>query len=199
MMDGASQPDPQFAQRIRAAARGDAAAAAELHRVYRPYLALAIAPRIPRAMLARFDTEDILQSAFAAAFAALPDYDASDEPAFRAWLRQIALRKLQDKLREQGRAKRSVWDTLSDPGDFHARVDDGPGGDTPSTIMSRDESQLQIVRAIERMPAQMRRVVILRCFERRTFPQIAAELQIDEDRARRQFVASLEELQRTLG
>jgi len=183
---------------VRAAAQGDSKAADEIHRLYRPYLAFVVGPRIPVEMLARFDSEDVLQSTFAAAFAALPEYSYSDEASFRGWLRQIALRKLQDRLREQGRSKRSVWDTLSDPGDLDARADDGSDGDTPSTIVSRAERQVELVRAIDRLPPQMRRVVIMRCFERRTFPEIATELDIGEDSARRQFVASLERLQRVL-
>src|SRR5688572_4557552 len=99
MSDAPVEGSDEVGRLVQAAANGDEAAAAALYRRYRPYLAILATPRIPREVQGRFDTEDVLQSVFLSAFAALKNYRYVDEHRFKAWLREITVRKLADRIR----------------------------------------------------------------------------------------------------
>lgn len=184
---------------VAAAAAGDSRAADELYRRYRPYLAFLTSPRIPRQVRDRFETDDVLQSAFLNAFEGLRDYTYVDEPSFKAWLRQIVVRKLADRIRMHKRQRRSAFDTLREQFEFETRPHGGSDGESPSVIMSRAETHAELLAAIQELPDEQRQTVVLRCFERRSFAQIGAELKLSEDQARRRYIDGLQALLQSLG
>ena len=182
---------------VRAAAKGDEAAAAALYRAYRPYLAVAVSARIPREFQGRFDCEDVLQATFLSAFAALKSYQYADEPRFKNWLREIALRKLQDRIRDDARHKRSAYDTLSES-HLSGCATEKHDEQSPTVILARAERSAELIAAIQALPFEQRQAITMRCFERRTFADIGAELGLTEDQARRRYVDALETLLRRL-
>jgi RNA polymerase sigma-70 factor (ECF subfamily) len=183
--------EAEVARLVAAAALGDGLAVERLYHLYRPYLAVLAGPNIPRELRSRFDTDDVLQSAFLEAFRALRNYEYTDERHFRAWLRKITLNKLQDRIKRDVAQRRNAFTELKGV-DFEQRADSG--SETPSVIMSKAERQADLLAAIQNLPPLERQVLVLRSFERRSFAEIAASVGVSEDAARRRFLNAVEAL-----
>ena len=180
---------------VAAAAAGDAAAVEQIYRRYRPYLAVLVGPSIPQHLRQRFDTDDVLQSAFLEVFRALRGYAYVDEPSFRGWLRSITVHKLQDRIKRDFARRRSAYSELKDV-DFEKHPDGGSDSETPSVIISKAERHAELLAAIQRLPPEQRQALVMRSFEHRTFAEIGAELGLSEDAARRRYLEALESLVR---
>jgi RNA polymerase sigma-70 factor, ECF subfamily len=197
MSEAPVEGDDEVGRLVQAAANGDEAAAAALYRRYRPYLAILATPRIPREVQGRFDTEDVLQSVFLSAFAALKNYRYVDENRFKAWLREITVRKLTDRIRSHARLRRSAFDTLSES-HLEGRATEKDDEQSPTVILARAERHAELIAGIQALPFEERQVLTMRCFERRTFADIGTELGLNEDAARRRYLGALEALGRRM-
>ena len=191
------EPPDETGRLVLAAQNGDHAAWEELHRRYRPFLAFLTAERIPRKLRGRFDTEDVVQSAFLAAFRMLQSYTYNGEESFRAWLQRISINKLVDRIRSHDREKR-------DPGRERPLTDadtvpaEGEEGDSPSRILGRAERHSEILGAIARLPAAQQEVLWLRDFEHKPWAEIAAALGCTDSTARKRHGEALEALMRLI-
>ena len=135
---------------------------------------------------------DILQEAFVSAHAALRRYDKARP--MRAWLTRIAINKARD-WRRRRIVRRLIWSIL--PVDHAADTPD----DTPSPeIAVSDRRELaRVSGAIDRLPANLREVLILRTLEGLSQAEAAEILGISEKavetrlyRARRTLTERLE-------
>jgi len=101
--ENGSSADPTLAL-LRRAIAGDQAAWKALVVEHEPLMRSVLRNRIPQGLRPRFDTEDLMQSAFLALTKHGPDLELADARSFRAWLARVLLNKLRDRIRAADRA-----------------------------------------------------------------------------------------------
>jgi RNA polymerase sigma-70 factor (ECF subfamily) len=195
--ESTSTSDDEIGRWIDAARNGDQEAWEKLHQRYRSLLSFTAQAGMPDHLRGRFDTEDVLQSVFLAAFRALGSYDYRGEASFRSWLKEITRNELADRIRAHDAGKRSIRreQSVGDP-DVYPRS--GEEGDTPSQIVSRAQRRDQVLTAMRRLEDEQQEVLWMRDFEGRTWEQIGRLAGCTESGARRRYRVALEALVRIL-
>ncbi len=113
--------------------------------------------------------EDVTEHVFLRALAGLPRFEErgdGERSTFRVWLFQIARRAISNERRRSRRrleAPLEVAEALS-------------AADDPATLAAQREIALRAWDAVQRLPAERRRAVVLRFVEEMTTREIAAEL-----------------------
>ena len=113
-----------------------------------------IRARLGSKLRASVESEDVLQDAYLAAHAAFDRFDYTDEGAFSRWLFRIIENRLRDLNDYVGAKKRQAVD-LPAP-------DPATG---PVTAADRTERREALVRALDGLEEDHRRVILLRYFE----------------------------------
>jgi RNA polymerase sigma-70 factor (ECF subfamily) len=185
--------------RLVAAARADSREA--LGRVLedcRRYL-LAVAEReLDPDLRAKGGASDLVQETFLEAQRDFARFQGSTPDELRAWLRQVLNHNLAaftrrfraTRKREVGREVGMQADNPSGwPGE-------GPAGSTPtpSGAAIEHEQALALRRALDRLPEEYRRVVVLRFEEGRTFEEIGSLTGRSTDAARKVWSRAMERL-----
>lgn len=175
--------------------RGDASAFDALVARYQPRVA-GLAYRL---LGWREDAEDVVQEVFLAAMRALPNFRGSS--GVGTWLTAITLNKCRShrrwrrltRFRRSGRRAAAARESSEEP------CADGPA-DGPAIDRERFE---RVRRAIERLPASYREVIVLRYLEQMSIERIAEVLsartltiQVRLHRARRKLKDQLKDLVR---
>jgi RNA polymerase sigma-70 factor (ECF subfamily) len=162
MIRRSSKPEPELAA---SAIAGDAIACAELLAMHRPSLT-ALAQRLLRN---REDASDAVQETLLKALKALPEFDP--ERPLGPWLCRICTNCCVDFARNRNRKPGTLEgheETLADNGES---VDE-----TVGAAVLRSE----VMKALERMPIQYRRILFMRHFQYKDVNQIAVELRKPE-------------------
>jgi RNA polymerase sigma factor (sigma-70 family) len=160
----ASMPAPTDLELIDRVARGDRDAFTALYeRHSRPVFAVLYRLAGRRAL-----AEEWLQETFTRVWLAARTHDPA-RGAVRSWIFKIAVNAARSELGRKG--SRSPHVSLDDPG---FELSDGRAGE-PALAASLDETRraAQLVQALERLPAFMREVVVLRCSRELSFAEIA--------------------------
>lgn len=185
-----STEDGESSRWIRSARQGDHDAWTHLHRRYRSLLAFCAEAGLPEHLRARFDVEDVLQSAFLAAFRGLSTYEFRGEPAFRAWLKEIVRNELADRIRNHEAHKRSARREVAalDP-----NLLPGAGGDgeTPSQLASLSQRRHMVLEAMRQLSDAHQELLWMRDFENLTWDEIGRRAGCTEGGARRRYRAAL--------
>lgn len=129
--------------------------------------------------------EDLAQETFLKAFAALASFRAGSN--FRAWLFRIA----HNNFVNQKRALRNVRQPM--PADVPA----GTAGPIEETLTR--EALQQVVKAVNKLPADFRTALLLRTDEGLSFREIAEILDITEETARWRVFKARQKLMSVLG
>lgn len=197
-MSATKSPEPTE-HLIRAAKSGDMEAWSLLDQRYRNVLSLFLRGRIPTGARARFDTEDVLQSAFLSAFKELDSYEYQGPGSFKAWITRILENRLRTRLRQNATQKRDAdrdqrfTDRLSSEGTRGAR-----GASTPSELFASAENYARLVEAIGSLPDDLRQVVTLHFLDKKTLAQVAEELEMSETTVGRRVARAVELIHRRL-
>ena len=152
------------------------AAAAERVRLY-------VRVRLGPALRARFEPEDVVQEALAAALAVRDRFEDRGDGSLVRWLCRIAETTIRSLAEREGAAKRTP------PGEAERlsrilRLVDDPGTG-PATAAARAERNAALARALERLPEDERDAVLARFFRGLTFEETAREIGVGETTARR--------------
>lgn len=180
---------------LRSAAKGDEAAWAVLYHRHRALMRAVLHGRIPIDVRRRFDTEDIIQSAFLSACQQIETFEYEGEESFKRWLNEIVLNKLQDKVRHHRRERRNVEREDAKTEDENEWTGDRPM-ETPSVLVSAAESQAAVLAALDRLPPDDQELLCLRFFDKLSWSEIADQLGIGETTARRRGLDTIEALVR---
>ncbi len=202
MTNTGSPTDAGIEALLEEAARGDEGAVRRLLETHRDRLRRMIAARLDRRLASRLDASDVVQETLAIAVRRLPDYLRDRPMPFYAWLFRLAADRLARTHRDH------VASTVRGI-DREERIDgperDGTGvprgverlavsESTPGHRLVREERQLLLVRAIDRMEKADREILGLRYIDRLAFEEIAAMLDIGLSVAKMRHLRALERL-----
>lgn len=130
--------------------------------------------------------EDVTQQVFAAA--ARKSQALSRHPVLSAWLHQATRNEAANSVRAERRRKAREQEAVA------------MEQNSPEPVHDTEWSQVApaLDEAIDRLAASDRAAIVLRFFERRSFPEMAAELSISQDAARMRVERALERLRARL-
>jgi RNA polymerase sigma-70 factor (ECF subfamily) len=164
----------------------------------RRYL-LAIAERqLDPDLRAKGGASDLVQETFLEAQRDFAHFQGSSPDELRAWLRQVLLHNVGAFTRQfRGTIKRAVGREVAlAAGGSSADLGPDPAGSTPtpSGAAMADEEALALHRALDRLPEDHRRVVVLRIEEGRSFEEIGRLTGRSPDAARKVWSRAMERL-----
>lgn len=169
---------PPADDRIERAVQGDSDAFADIVAEYEHFVYNTAASVIKNAGLPPSLAEDVAQEAFIKAWRALSTFRG--ESSVSTWLYRITVNAARDAVRSY--AKGSTVSLTQDDDDFDSNEWDLPvtSGDTvPEDALEQAELIRGVRRAIEMLPEDMRRVVILRDIDELPYEDIANILDIE--------------------
>src|SRR3954447_439846 len=116
------------------------------------------------------EAEDVAQEAFLKAYRALASFRG--ESAFYTWLYRIAINTAKNALVANRRRPVDFNLDLQDPDQYErqARLKDE---DTPEGVLLTDEIRQVVERALEQLPEDLRRAIVLRELEGLSYEEIA--------------------------
>lgn len=128
----------------------------------------------------RQEAEDQVQNSFFKAWKRLGTFQF--ESKFSTWLRTIVMNQSLMHLRS---ARRANIQSLDEPGDATGRTFEPPDqGVDPESSLSGREISVHLRREVQRLPAILRDVIILRDLEQLPTEEVAARLGISEPAAK---------------
>jgi RNA polymerase sigma-70 factor (ECF subfamily) len=187
-------------QLIAQARGGSDGALGQLMEHCRRYLLLVANGSLDSDLRPKVGASDLVQDTFVEAHQDFSHFQGTTERELLAWLTKILIHRLSNNVRHFRRtSKRDVEREVS----FEVRcdIDDlnlAKRVTAPvQAIIARDEIQF-LHGALERLPKPMRDVLVLRTWERRTFVEIAAELEGTPDSVRKMWGRAVCRLQAEL-
>lgn len=180
---------------VHAARHGEQAAFDELYRRYRNYLKLTAIRSIGSEMLGTLEASDLVQDSLLEIQRDITRFNGTDEPQFKRWLGRLLKNNVVDESRKHRTARRSERrHALIQSEGAHA-VNRAP---SPSTIVSRRETQTELFRAISKISPRHREIIELRHKEELSYAEIASRLSITEDNARKLWTRAISALRSQL-
>jgi RNA polymerase sigma-70 factor, ECF subfamily len=125
----------------------------------------------------REEAWDVAQEAFIKAFQALPSFRG--QSAFYTWLYRIVMNVAADRGRARG-AQGRAFGTERVPEEDWERVlpDQNPGDESPDAAAARTEERAKIMKALDKLSEDHRRIVMLSDLEGLSYREIAETLDI---------------------
>jgi RNA polymerase sigma-70 factor, ECF subfamily len=204
-IDDTSKADEALVARLRG---GDAQALADFMSARQPQLMAFIDRRLGAALRRKIEPEDLYQEVSAESLRSLGEVDLKDRDPFN-WLCQVAERRIIDAHRRFfGSQKRDAGREVS--------LNAGGGGSTgtsrpglinllvasmtsASAAFSRDQKQMRLLAALEKLPEEHREALRLRYLENLPSKEIAERLGKTDGAVRVMLTRSLAKLQQILG
>ena len=198
--DGLSLPPGGVAALLDDARGGDADAAGRVLQAYRTYLGILVRGQLGPRLRGKVDSDDIVQATFLDAHRQLPKFRGTTEGEWTAWLRAIlagqlalVMRKFLGTAARDARLERQLVARLDQSS---MAGDDGlvDGLTTPSGRASRRERAVLLAAALDRLPPDYRRAIVLRTFENLPFAEVARQMDRTEDAVRKLWLRGLTRL-----
>ncbi|MBK7874287.1 MAG: sigma-70 family RNA polymerase sigma factor [Planctomycetes bacterium] len=142
------------------------------------------------------DAEDLAQETFVRAHRSLALYRT--EASFPTWLLRIAHHLAIDHRRAAARPHRAASFSGLDPAVVDALVERGEHGAGPGSEAQRGELVRRLATALDRLPARLKAVLVLRAIEGREYDEVAAILGVKPATARTQVMQARKLLTRWL-
>lgn len=195
-------PDSDFARWLSEARAGSEEALGRALQACRGYLLLVAERELDPGLRAKGGASDLVQQTILDALQGFDDFRGSSETDVLAWLRQILHNNVRDFGRwHRGAAKRDAGREvpLGGPSDAGGpALDVAADTPTPSQVAMDREDTLAVHAALERLPEEYRRVIVLRAQENRPFDEIGRLMNRSENAAQKLFVRAIERLQQEL-
>lgn len=157
---------------VRRAVAGDQEAWHEVVAVHEGLMRSVLRHRMPRSLRARFDAEDVMQSAFLELSQQGENLELRDAPSFRAWLTRVLVNKLRDRIRSAARASNQGVRECRLPTDVIDQQSDG----RPSEVDLVEQAEL-MTRMYERIMSldpEDREIVTCRLIDKLGWAEIAS-------------------------
>jgi len=197
-----TEPDGRAAQWLPAARAGSPEALGQALEACRDYL-LRIAQReLGPDLQAKGGASDLVQVTVLDAIRDFAHFHGNTDTELLQWLRRLLRNNLADFTRQyRDTAKRQIGQEVRLEGDdSSAERGGGLAAAWPSPsgeAMAREQAE-SIRRAVERLPDDYRRVIVLRYQEERSFEEIADLLGLTANAARKLLLRAVERVQREL-
>ena len=140
---------------------GDEEAFTQLFRKTSPRLAVLIHSKMSTEMRGRIEVDDLLQETFVAAYRSLGRFDYRNPGSFMSWLARIADHVIVDAARHHGRRKRRPVELVPLGSNDGYGAHEAADSVTPSRILVRKEKIQRVQDALNRLPEDYRRVILL--------------------------------------
>jgi RNA polymerase sigma-70 factor (ECF subfamily) len=150
---------------------------------------------------AKGGASDLVQETFLEAQRDFGAFKGDSEKELRAWLRQLLLHNVANFTRRYRVSKRQAAREVglkAGGGSSYSGMQLAGGGPSPSDEAVASEQKAALLAAIDRLPEDYRRVIILRNQERRSFDEIAEILQRSVYAVRRLWSRAIERLEEEL-
>jgi RNA polymerase sigma-70 factor (ECF subfamily) len=168
----------------------------------RDYLLLIAARGLDADLIAKGGPSDIVQDTLLGAYRDFDAFSGCSRDELLAWLRKILQNNLAvHRRRYRGTRKRQVSLEIPTGGSSGSAAFDGLLCDsaTPGTAAIRREQSAGLLAALERIPEDYRRVVVLHQYERLTFEEIGERLGRSADAIRKLWSRALFRLTEEIG
>jgi RNA polymerase sigma-70 factor (ECF subfamily) len=172
-------PDSAESHVTRGSCRSSMMDVAAIALRYRPFLKAIAASEFPDSLKPREDDSDLVQEALLKATQQADQFRGTSEPELTAWLREILLNLVHDRIRYHHRLQRSIENEVLFPLESVAAVDA-----TVSEQIRQAEARDLTQRALSELPEDYRNVLLLRQQMGLTFVEIADHLQRSPDAVR---------------
>jgi RNA polymerase sigma-70 factor (ECF subfamily) len=131
-----------------------------------------------RMLGSRADAEDVVQQAFADAYAALERFRGDGRPnAFSTWLLRIVINRSKDILKSKKRSESSLGDAADEAvGDGDVMFAHRPAG--PEALAGEAEERRLLEEALGRVPRKYREALILKDIEELSYEEMRAILRL---------------------
>ncbi|MGQ0553163.1 MAG: sigma-70 family RNA polymerase sigma factor [Planctomycetota bacterium] len=193
--EGAEPEHDQTLALVERARAGDAAAIEGLLARHLPALRAYVRARLSPALRVRESTSDIVQSACRDVLTDLERFRYQGEEGFRAWLFATAHRKIADKAEHWGAQKRDAGREAAAEAELLAVY--GSFCSPSQQAMGREALQL-VERAMERLPAADREIIVLARIVGLSHEEIGRRLGLSEAGSRSRLFRALAELSEVL-
>jgi RNA polymerase sigma-70 factor (ECF subfamily) len=190
----------QVAGWILEARAGSREALGQLLQNCRSYLLLIANEELAADLQAKGGASDLVQESFLEAQQCFGQFRGNTEAEFLGWLRQILRNNVANFTRRyRGTAKRhaSAEMSLTDKGDCGWAFD-VDAGSTPSERVMADERAAAVQRALERLPEDYRRVLLLRHQEQLPFEEIGRRMDRSVSAAEKLFARAVRRIRQEL-
>lgn len=195
-----SGPGDEATQWLAAARAGSSEALGQVLEACRNYLLLIALRELDSGLQAKGGASDLVQETMVDALRDFRRFHGSSEAELQAWLRELLLHNLVDFTRQYRQAeKRQIEREVGlEGGDSSA----GPGGTLPASVPSPSKQAMAheqaeaIQIALQRLPADYRRVLQLRFQEDRSFEDIGRIMNLTPNAARKLWARAVKRLQR---
>jgi RNA polymerase sigma-70 factor (ECF subfamily) len=181
-----------FADQLDRARKGDEEALEDLFARWRPVLRLQADQLLGRELSARVDPSDVVQDVWTQAYASLDQFRGGSEGEWVNWLRRLvaghAANLRRTHLAEGRSVKREAAGAAFPP-------DSSPG---PETMAILNEQDARLAEAMDRLPEDMRAVVVGRVFRQESFERLAGSLGLSSGHARVLWTRALRRLRQVL-
>lgn len=183
---------------LHAAREGDNVALGQICEQLRKYLLLTVGGDLCNDLGAKLGASDVVQQAMLEACSDFDSFRGSSEVEFRVWIKRLLQHNLIDSARRyrQAQCRDMSRETSIDIGDKQNELITDE--ETASRILSRRESDEQLLRAIARLPKKRRTIVEMRHRDGLSYAAIAGKMDISETAARQLWSRTLKLLQHEL-
>ncbi len=193
-------PIQDAAQWLPRARTGSSEALGQLLEACRGYLLLVAQRELDPHLQAKGGVSDLVQETLLDALRDFPRFQGQTEAEVLAWLRRLLLNNLVSFTRRYRDAeKRQIGREVSleaahSSAERGGRVADDRENSPSGAAMDREQAAA-IERALERLPEDYRRAIVLRYQEERSFEDIGRELNLTPNAARKLWLRALKRLQ----
>jgi RNA polymerase sigma-70 factor (ECF subfamily) len=166
---------------------------------FRPYLVALARAHLDRRLWVKGDPEEIVQDTFREAIEKDHQFRGGDDDRLRAWLRQILLHNILDKMRHFGRHKCDAdRERALESSTHRAVLSLAAEQSSPSQQAARHELIDRLGRALARLPTDQRQAVTLHHLHELKLAEVADQLDRSVEAAAGLIHRGLENLRRFL-
>jgi RNA polymerase sigma-70 factor (ECF subfamily) len=191
----------QLEESLAAARAGSREALGRVLSQYHHYLLQIARRELARDLQAKGGASDLVQETFLEAQRFFDRFEGTSAAELRAWLRGVLVHQSAKVGRRfhTTQKRRLAREVPLDPAARPAASEGLPAaGPTPSALLLARERQEVLLRALERLPEDYRRVMLLRYQKELTFEEIGREMRRSADAARMLWARALERLKHEL-
>jgi RNA polymerase sigma-70 factor, ECF subfamily len=202
-MATSSNKDPKTL--FETAMGGDPSALGQLLELYRAYLKTLANAKLHATLRGKVDASDVVQETCMEAVRTISSFRGSTPTEFAGWLRGILAHRISKTVRRYlGTQQRNIQIERSMRQDLDASSDNlerfiATNEDSPSQVLEWSETVLQLANAIESLPEDYRKVVMLRNVQDRPFREVANEMGRSIDSVEKLWVRALAKLKELIG